>query len=66
MSSWGLFWVGHFFSKIFEFTYLEFFFDIYSWCMHTSLNIQDRYDIDNGPWLSIEEEEESLNSSDQM
>jgi hypothetical protein len=39
---------------------------MYNWLMAISCNTQDRYDIENGPWISIEEEEESLNSSDKM
>lgn len=62
--SWGLFWLGHILSKFVELTGTGY--DLYSWCMVTSCNVQDRYDVVEGPWVSVEEEQESLNSSDEM
>ena len=56
LASWTLFWIGDITSKIFEHTYLEFLFEFYCWCMRQSVNIQDRYNIEKGPWIPMEEE----------
>lgn len=66
ISSWTLFWIGHWFSRLFELTEWEFFFDMYNWCMARSCNIQDMYEVEKGPWVPYEQEKESLNSSDEM
>lgn len=64
--SWSFFWVGHLLSRIYEITWMEGIFDAYHWCMTKSVNIQDRYNVENGPWVLYEEEEIGLNSSDEM
>lgn len=66
ISSWTLFWIGHWFSRVYEVTEFEPFYEVYNWCMTTSVNIQDRYDVEDGPWVSMEQEEIDLNSSDKM
>jgi hypothetical protein len=60
------FYLGVVYGKLFEWTNLEFFFDLYNSSMANSVNIQDQYDIEDGPWVAFEQEEESLNSSDKM
>jgi hypothetical protein len=60
------FYLGVVYGKLFELTNLEVFFDLYNSSMANSVNIQDQYDIEDGPWVSPEEEQESLNSSDKM
>ena len=54
---WILYWIGHGFSKLFEATEFEVFFDAYNWFMTKSVNIQDKYDIENGPWVPLDEVE---------
>lgn len=66
ITSWSFYWVGHLLSKVYELTWIEAIFDAYHWCMTKSVNIQDRYDVENGPWIAIDEEEIDLNSSDKM
>lgn len=60
ISTWTLFWLGHWASRLFEIVEMEFLFDIYNWCMQASVNIQDKYDVQNGPWVSYEEERAAL------
>ena len=62
--SWACFWLGDFTHRVYSVTGIGY--HMYNWLMAISCNTQDRYDIENGPWIPIEEEEESLNSSDKM
>jgi hypothetical protein len=63
---WMYFYLGVVYIKLWEWTGLEFFYDLYNSSMANSVNIQDQYNIEDGPWVSPEEEQESLNSSDKM
>lgn len=63
---WFWFYMGVGYGKLFEWTKLEMFYDLYNRYMAASCNIQDEYGIENGPWIAFEQEQESLNSSDKI
>lgn len=63
---WLYFYLGMFWAKMFEWTSLEMFYDAYNRFMAYSVNLQDEWGIEDGPWVSPEEEQKGLNSSDKM
>ena len=50
LSTWALFWAGHWVSRLFLWCdYTAFMYPIYNWLMCNSCALQDEHGID-GPW----------------
>lgn len=48
--TWGLFWFGHFVSKIMNTKFTYWMYPIYNWSMVKSCYIQEWGDLEHGPW----------------
>jgi len=48
--TWSLFWIGHGVSGVMNVPLFEWVYPLYNKLMIASIDVQDKYKVENGPW----------------